>query len=149
MPENPTNDRLNQSLIDLARSLLQYVGDCGLWTSAEAVAELETIDELVARQMVQIGRLADLLAARQTTVDFGQFPPEYGELHYVALDFILDRLISNQQALVSSLEETAKACSDDPEVAALLQAILAEERENVNKLRQLANSQTAEPPQAV
>ncbi len=140
------NDRLNQSLIDLARSLLQYVGDCWLWT---ADARRPTINELVERQKIQIGRLADLLAGRQPSVDFGLFPMDYAGLHYVSLDFVLERLIANERAVISSLDETIKACSDDPEAAALLEAILTEERENVNKLQQLANSQTAEPPQAV
>ncbi len=57
--------------------------------------------------------------------------------------------MQNDDLAQAGILQVQREPADDPEAAALLEAILAEERENVNKLQQLANSQTAEPPHAV
>lgn len=143
MPEIQHNGKLNQVLIDLGRSLLQYVGEAWPWTSPGHDADRAALDQLVARQKEQVARLTDLLLERGWQIDFGQYPVEYTDLHYVALDYLLGQLLVNEEGLVVELEEAIHTCIDDPEAVQLLEHILAEERETLRRLREFAESRTA------
>lgn len=135
---DPThNALLNQLLVNLGRSLLQYVGEAWPWTSHDHTRERKTIEELVSRQQAQIARLVNWLAARDGAVEFGAFPTEYTDLHYVALDYLISQLIENETALIGDLEQTVQACSDDPEADELLKQILEEQRAIVQALQGL------------
>lgn len=137
------NPELNQLLIDLGRSLLQYVGECWPWTGTDGDddgdQERTVIHQLVARQHVAVAQLADLLANRHWPIDFGTYPTEYTDLHYMALDFLLGQLIANERSLISELEagiETTRY--DDPQAAELLRDIISQERDNLAELQKLA-----------
>lgn len=145
MPDDTHNALLNQLLINLGRSLLQYVGEAWPWTSDPNAPERKTINELVLRQQAQIIKLADLLAERDWPVDFGAYPTEYTDLHYVALDYLTSQLIENEDGLISDLEKSIQACSDDPEVVELLKRILDEQREIVRALKDLQQQREEQP----
>ncbi len=132
------NDELNTLLINIGRSLLQYVGECWPWSAADAQDEQRIIRELMQRQQNHIVWLTDLLAARRTPIDFGTFPTEYTDLHYVALGFLLDQLVTAQEMLVDGVDDTLKFCSDDREAVAYLEQIAAGERHILDELKKLA-----------
>ena len=132
------NAKLNDLLIVLGRSLLQYVGEAWPWTGYSDADERQKISELVDRQKVQIARLADFLARRHWTIDFGSYPTEYTDLHYVALDYLLRELIANQQAIVGQSGQTLLHCEDDDEAARLLNEIRSEQQAVLQQLQQLA-----------
>ena len=143
MADSQHTAELNQLLGALARSLVQYVGECWPWTRVEAEDERRTIDEIVERQQRQIAALADLIMGRGTIAEFGTFPTEFTDLHYVALDYLLDQLIADERSLVAAIESAAGACSDDAEAADLLKQLLAEEQENAATLEKLATLRAA------
>ena len=137
------NEQLNQVLIDLTRSLLQYVGECFPWSAADASTEQETINQAVVRQKVHISRLADLLDLRQTTIDFGTYPTEYTSLHYLALEHLLSQLADSEQNLIQELEQSIQICGDDTAAVEILERALADEHENLTVLQELAQSHSA------
>ncbi len=143
MADNPHHVDLDQLLIDVGRSFLQYVGQCWPWTEVNARAERKRIDALVARQRAQIARLTDLLIRRNGAVDFGAYPNEYTDLHYVALDHLLSQLIENERALVAVLEGAYTSSTNDQEAAGLLEGMLVDERDNLKQLQDLAASRTS------
>jgi hypothetical protein len=132
------NAKLNDLLITLGRSLLQYVGEAWPWSSSVDADERQKIDEIVARQKVQIARLADFLADRNWMIDFGSYPTEYTDLHYVALDYLLRELIANQQAIVGQTVQTLLLCDEDPEAAVLLNELRSDQQAALQQLQSLA-----------
>lgn len=146
MDESRINADLNQLLITMGRSLLQYMGDAWPWTSANEQEVREKLDELVVRQRKQIARLSQLLERRDWAIDFGTYPTEYTDLHYVALDFLLARLVDNQKAVVAAIETAQRACGEEGPARDLLEQILADQRESLTELERLAKQATSGSP---
>ena len=137
MAETEKNQELQDLLVYLTRSMLQYVGECWPWTGNHP-EERQVIDELVARQRSEIAKLVDLLDARRQPIDFGSYPTEFTDLHYLALDHLLGELIEAEQALVETIEQISRDCAGDAEAETVVKEILAAERENLERLRELA-----------
>jgi len=141
MAENESNDRLSGLLVELSRSLLQYAGESWPWSDAKQSEQRHVVDQLISRQRVQIGRLAELIASRQRIVEFGTYPTNYTDFHYVGLDCILRKLVENESAIVASLDEALIAASQDEEAVGLLGQIVDIERDSLNQLKSLLNSE--------
>ena len=131
------NATLNQLLIDLGRSLLQYVGQCSSWSSHSQAAMEQALPKLVATQEQLVGQLAELLRERRWTIDFGGFPSTFTDLHFLSLSYLIKQIVINQKAIICELEEAAHTCIDDPEAAALIDEILESERLSLLELQSL------------
>ena len=107
------NQRLNDLVIRVYRSLLQYANECLPWGGAQEETEQKTVAELAADQLHHLEPLAELVLARSQTIDYGIYPMDFGELHYVALDYLMHELLQNQSGLIATLErEQAAAVAD-------------------------------------
>ncbi|MDZ4684074.1 MAG: hypothetical protein SH850_03235 [Planctomycetaceae bacterium] len=131
--------KLNDLLVDLGRSLLQYAGESWPWApAAEATAEGE-VRGLAAQQRENVSQLADLLADRGWPIDFGGYPTDYTDLHFLSLDFFLPRLAAAQAAVVGELDEAVHSCIDDPAAVELLRDVLTGERDIAERLNALVS----------
>ncbi len=142
MADQTNTDVLNRLLAQTYRSLLQYTVECWPWTTSTESAdgkspEEKTVEQMAARQLAFVGRLVNLVQERGEVVDFGNYP-DNSELHYVSLDYLLGKLIADEQKLVGALEAAREAVRNDPPAAGLIVELLAAEKENVNRLRELA-----------
>jgi hypothetical protein len=146
MAQRISNHRLNDLLIDLGRSLLQYVGESWPWTSADEAAEQARIDALVAEQQQSLRSLTELLAARGHRIDPGSYPTEYTSLHYVALDYLLSQLVEDQQELADECGDVAAEAADDPQAAPLLVQIAQQAADHLQRLRQIAAERASRQP---
>lgn len=146
MVDNSINNKqFNRLLINVGRSFLQYVGECWPWTQVDANAERDKINDLVARQQTQIARLVELLVQRDGgAIDFGSYPTEYTDLHYVSLDYLLAQLIENEQLVVAEIDASRRSATDDSEAAELLDQIHSAEQANLKELQDLAASRKAD-----
>jgi hypothetical protein len=132
--------KLNDLLVDLGRSLLQYADESWPWAkSGEAAAE-QTVRAAAAEQRDHVARLADLLADRNWAIDFGNYPTDYTDLHFLSLDFFLPRLAAAQTAVVAELDDAVHGCVDDPEAVTILKDVLAGERDIAAKLTTLVRA---------
>lgn len=140
--------RVNDLLIDMGRSLLQYVGESWPWTGADEAGEKDVVDRLVAEQRRSVGRLADLLARRGHIIDYGSYPTEYTSLHFVALDYLLGQLRSEQQVLVEETDRIADMAfaQVDPEATDLLAEVRDEAARHLRELEQLVKSRKSRQP---
>lgn len=135
---NPiANDRLNNLLIDVARSLLQYTSESSPWAAAGKHETQQTLDRMAAEQRDVVAALADLLAARGHAIDFGTYPTEYTSLHYVDVQFLLSQLIANQQSVVTECESVANSTPADDVANSLLSDIVTSERKHLAELKSL------------
>ena len=126
MTETVVHDRLNDLLVNLGRSLLQYTLEAGPWTVELDVCELRpVVERLATNQRHSVQRLAEFLDAAGAPVDFGIYPDEYTSLHYVSLNYLLQQLLAAQQSLVAECEQAARELAHDEEALALVQEILA------------------------
>lgn len=136
------NAKLNQLLIDVGRSLLQYAGHCSSWASRKQAVIEQQFPKLVAEQQHHIAQLSDLLTERRWTIDFGGFPATYTDYHFLSLTYLLKLIVVNQRALLVELEEAAHTCVDDPEAASLIGEILTSERQITEQLQTMAAGPT-------
>jgi hypothetical protein len=134
-------ERLNRLLIEICRSLLQYSSESWPWTSAADEQVRKELMRMADEQRDVVAALSDLLAARGHNIDFGTYPTEYTSLHYVAVDFLLSRLIANQEAIVLECEATAGTADADDEAKPLLEDIVLSERKHLDELRTLSERQ--------
>jgi hypothetical protein len=70
------SDRLNDLLIDVGRSLLQYVGESWPWTSEDEADVGTSVQRIVAEQRDTVLQLAELLDSRGHRIAYGQYPSE-------------------------------------------------------------------------
>jgi hypothetical protein len=128
------NAKLNQLLIDIGRSLLQYVGQCASWSSDSEAGLAKEVVNLVAVQQRHVAELSDLLMERRWSIDFGGFPASYTDFHFLSLKYLLKQSIINQKSVLQELEEAQHTCVDDPEASALIEKITAAERQVLDRL---------------
>lgn len=136
---------LNDLLINVGRSLLQYVGECWPWNDANTQDERQTIERLVQEQKAQVARLAEFLQEAEWPIDFGSYPTEYTDLHYVALDYLLDQLIQNQLALVEDAKAVLPVCEGDAEAKHLVGDVLAVQQTIASELQTVAKGIEPKP----
>ncbi|MFQ5731426.1 MAG: hypothetical protein ACE5KM_05660 [Planctomycetaceae bacterium] len=136
MTDSERHAALNTLLIDLGRSLLQYSSEAWPWTAAEAQQRRAQIEELVARQSALVGRIAEFLEDRDWAVEFGAYP-DYSDLHFVSIDFLLSHLAMNAEDLVTEAESTRALFTGDADGAPLLQGVVNEQRQIAAALREL------------
>jgi len=141
------NELLNQVLIVMGRSLLQYSAQAWPWTGDGPAGPQSTVNGLIAEQSGRIGQLADLLDSRRWTVDFGVFP-DYTDLHYLSLEYVLPHLVQNQRSVIREIEAVIPQCASDAEGLALLAEILQGERAALAKLEELSRPHPATPAQS-
>lgn len=133
--------KLNELLVDLGRSLLQYVSESSPWTVDAARASI--VQELAAQQRQHVARIVELLNERRWPVDLGTYPTEYTDYHFLSLEYFLPRLVVSQEALVAELDEAAHTCVDDTIAVQLLTEILHSEQQILQALRSLVASNIA------
>jgi hypothetical protein len=131
------NQTLNDLLIDVSRSLLQYAVDAWPWAGPDTETGRLSVLRLAKGQSAHAAKLADLLLARGWTIDFGTYPTEYTDLHYVSLDYFLSLLAQDQRELVAEIEQVLVGCREDDEAASVLRRLLDNQREIAAKLAEL------------
>jgi len=141
------NDVLNQVLVVMGRSLLQYSVDCWPWTGSGEAALRAAIQALLPAQTERVRRLAILLDERGWTIDFGVFP-DYTGLHFLSLDFVLVHLVENERAVVKEIELALPKCVGDAKGSTLLAELLEGERATLAKLEELNRTKPATPAQS-
>jgi hypothetical protein len=139
MPESgmEQNELLNDVLIVMCRSLLQYAGQAWPWSTDGADALRNAVSELIAEQATRIEKLSSFLDSRGHIIDFGVFP-DFTDLHYLAIGFVLPHVVENERAVVREIEAAQLRCADDAEGSALLAEILAGEKTTLARLEDLS-----------
>lgn len=137
MTQSDTNAQLNELLILIGRSLLQYLGESWPWVGDDAVPLGQSIQKQGQDQQAEISRIVDLLDRRYHPIEFGAFPTEYTSLHYVSIDYLLDQLLAEQAALVEEVGRIASNVSGDEEAVALAQDLQQAESRRLVELETL------------
>ncbi|MBS0263915.1 MAG: hypothetical protein JSS02_18395 [Planctomycetes bacterium] len=142
MADQTVIDILNHIVGCVYRSLLQYSIECSAWTTLTETAgqvtpEQQAVEQMAARQQDFVARLAELIFDRGGAVDYDTFN-DNSELHYVALDFLVGKILEDELYVVGELESSLQKLSQDAEASALVGELLNAERAHVTKLRELS-----------
>ncbi len=133
-----SSSQINDLLIQISRSLLQYVSEIWPWSALDAEESRRTLDRLAADQRKSAAALVRFLDARGEVIDFGTYPTEYTSLHYVAVDFLLGQIIENQDSIVAAWEAVLRSADANTDAADLLRDITTAERNRLDELRRLS-----------
>ena len=137
MPSIQHNTQLNHLVVDLGCSLLQFVGEVSPWSPANAGAARDSVARLVKQQRRHVDQLVELLTERRYPVEFGVYPADFTDLHFMSLKAMLPRIIENQNALVTELDEAVHTCIDDATAIEVLTTVLADERSITAELKNI------------
>lgn len=139
MPDAFVNEQLNQALLRLHRNLLQYAAESWVWSGSARTRERETLDRIVSEQKQAVAALADLLFSRYHTIEFGTYPTEFTDLHYVSLDFLHGQIVAEQTGRVRDLERIQTDVASDAQAASLLAKIVSAARGHLQQLREVTS----------
>ena len=134
-----TESVLNNVLIDMACSFMQYVAESSPLVCAQEQSIGEQFLVIAARQRQDVADIVSLLTEREHHVDFGSFPTEYTDQQFLALDAMLETLKSSQALVLSSIAEgiaTTRAAGDE-EAAELLAVIEIRQKDAAKALAEL------------
>lgn len=136
-------DARTQSLLEEmvrreGRSFLQYIADSYPWATAEEAATLAKLQELIAEEREAMGELGRYLVRRRLPLPYlGAYPMAFTTSNFVALDFLLPRLVEEESRAIAALERDL-AKLGDPEARAQVQKILDMKRRHRQALEALA-----------
>lgn len=132
-------------LVEIGRSLLQYVAGCEPYFAPAQSEFKTTLRELATRQRHSAEQLSQLLERQEERIDFGLFPNEYCEYHFVAWDYLAPRVWQNQSLIVELCESavTEAGPSETREWRHAAQAISERERAVLSGLRALCGTHAA------
>ncbi len=111
------DEQLNSLLVELNRSLLQYLYECSPYVSGDKATKLR---ELAEAQQQDVGVLCDVLTERHWAIDFGTYPTDYTAIQYNSLSSLAEPLKESQSIALRLLNEVAEACSSDAFVSEVL-----------------------------
>jgi hypothetical protein len=137
MAHHSANQALNRLLILLSRSLPMYLGDAAPWVSYNGDATRDALENLVIDLKRYIEQLTRLLNDRRQTIDPGEFPMTFTDLHDLSLDFLLKRLVEHQRRNVQAIEQCVLQLRDDAQGLALAEEILSNARGHLETLESL------------
>lgn len=135
MPDSQINDVLNDLLVQIHRSLVQYVHEAWPWKHNGDEAVLAVINELAKAQQEDSRSLFQFLLDRDERPDLGVYPTDYTSLHFVSLDYLYPLIVEGQKELVEQIEAAVPVCGCDPSVCGLIERIAASQREGLAKLQ--------------
>ncbi|MFO0878831.1 MAG: hypothetical protein U0840_15930 [Gemmataceae bacterium] len=88
-----------------SRSLLLYVGDAFPWATASQTQELTTLQGLIHQERAAVASLGQFLLRQRVGLPFiGAYPMAFTTIHFVALDYLLPRLIEAQSHGIEQLQ---------------------------------------------
>jgi hypothetical protein len=128
---------LNRLLTILERSLPQYLSYASPWLRQNDSKGVEVLRRIVEDQQQLATRVADLVL-EAGPIDMGEFPIEFLDMHDLAFDFLLLKLVEYQKQDVAAIERLATQLQPHRRAAALAEEALGAARGHLENLEELA-----------
>jgi hypothetical protein len=136
-----TRDLLQDIVRRESRSVLTYVGDAYPWTTARDSRAADALRKLIAEEAGAVAGLGRFLFRRHMpVVSLGSYPSSFTTMNFVALEYLLPRLIDYERRSIADLERDLVGVRD-PEARAEVEKLLAVKRRNLPVLESLAVGQ--------
>jgi hypothetical protein len=139
MTHVPTEQTINTALIGLSRSFLQYVAESWPWVDVADRSIEQRLQVLASRERQDVGELVELLLDRDWSIDFGTYPTEYTDLHFISLTALFEWLLIGQDQIadmLSSTQQTLKEAGDQSAMQ-LVETIASRQKDLAQALKEL------------
>jgi hypothetical protein len=125
-----------------SRSLLAYIGDAYPWATTGQTAALATLKGAVLAESSAVSAVGRFLVRQGLMPPFlGSYPASFTSCNFVALNYLLPRLINEERRLIATLAEDVSTIRDDG-ARAVLESLLGVKKKNLATLETLASPQT-------
>lgn len=135
-PGNACDAAIADLLNALGPSLLQYLDEADAWTDPEHADARATLNRLAAAQRTSFEDIAGLIARRHVLPKLETYPSEFSSFHYLALDFLMTRLIANQISVIAAADAAVTACART-QALKVVERVRERETNNLTELRKL------------
>lgn len=135
-----TSQLLSQLLVHQYRSLPMFLTEAVPWTHRGDEDATRVLLDIVQGQRDLSNRVATELQQRGCPIDTGEYPMEFLDLHFLSLDFLLQRLIENQQNEVESIGRISAELDGDPTAYHLAKEALGAAKGYLESLTELTSS---------
>ena len=126
-----------QLLLHQYRSLPLFLTEAVPWTHRGDERATSVLLDIVAGQRDLSNRIAAELEQRGWPLDVGEYPMEFLDLHFLSLDFLLQRLVENQQREVDAIARLCTEVNEDPVALDLAQEALGSAKGYLESLMEL------------
>ena len=141
-----TIEVLNRLLVIHHRSLPMYLSYAAPWQTQRDQAAREVLDHIVADQKQMVDRIGELVLERDGDVEHGEFPMYFTGLHDLSFDYLVRRMIADQNRDVAAIEQCVDQLESDPLAKALAQECLGAAKGHLDSLEELIHP--AEPAES-
>jgi hypothetical protein len=121
-------------------SFLLYAADSFPWITKDEGPALAKLQQIIAEQRPSIGDVVRFLVRNRLELPYlGSYPVSYTTSNFVALDWLLPRLVQEERKSISALEKDLGELSDGS-ARVLVQMMLERKRRHLEMLEGLAAS---------
>lgn len=124
-------------------SLAQYLGESWPWTHRDDAAAQELVRSIMADERRWAEQLASLIDERGGVARTGNYPTQFTDTHFLALDFMLRRLADSLGDSLPSLHRDTADARDDSLLESLLAQMIERKRGQIDALGRLAEQLTS------
>jgi hypothetical protein len=118
-----------------------YVGEAYPWTTATQTKALAAVQQLIAEEREAVARLGQFLVRQHVPLPFlPSYPAHFTTINFLALDYILPRLLEHERTSTVDLERDLHAMKDAT-ARAEVESLLALKRRHLPQLEDLASPQ--------
>jgi hypothetical protein len=136
-----TQQLLQNILRRESRSVLTYVAEAYPWTTSTEEKTWTDLQQLIAAEREAITSLGRFLVRHRIPLPYlPPYPSHFTTINFLALDFLLPRLIEDERRLIADLERD-RAVLKDPAAQAEVDKLLALKRRNLGHLEELVSAQ--------
>jgi hypothetical protein len=139
---DPHTQMLLQDILSReSRSVLLYVAEAYPWTNSTQTKTRIALQQLIATERDAVICLGRFLVRQRIPLPYlPPFPEHFTTINFLALDFLLPRLIEHERRSIEDLERDLTAMKD-PVARTEVEKLLAVKRRHLPQLEELASVQ--------
>ena len=127
---------LNRLMANQCYSLVNYLSEAPPWMHPGNEELVEATRGIVADHEHYAQRLADAIDDRDGCLASGSFPMTFLSLNDLALDYLLVRLIENQQSNIQAAEQCMAELVEDLQAWSLASEVVGSERAHLDIMKE-------------
>lgn len=126
-----------------SRTFLQYIREAFPWAKAKDDATRLAVLSAAQADAEAVTRLGHLMQKKHLPMPaLGAFPTAFTESNFVAVSFLVPKLIAKQRQAIDELAGRVPSV-DDADIRELLEGLLAQKRRHLSDLETLVGPQAA------
>lgn len=140
MIDAQTETYMQEILHRESRSLLSYAAEAYPWTTSQGGEVLDFLQQLIAEEKEALAHLGRFLVRRRIPLPYlGSYPTAFTTMNFIALEWLLPRLVAEQHRSLANLEAELHGIHD-ADARAVVEKLLAVKRRHLPALESFAGA---------